>query len=54
MGNIICWGRVLPHRWFGGGLVVVSCFYAVVLRGSPNGQANVDDVDCDFRQLLAN
>ena len=31
----------------------VSCFYAVVVRGSHDGQANVDDVDRDFWRLLA-
>ena len=33
---------------------MVSCFYAVVVRESLDGQANVDDVDCDFRQISEN
>ena len=30
---------------------MVSCFYAVVVRGSPDSQANGDDVDRDFRKI---
>ena len=33
---------------------MVSYFYAVVVRGIPDGQATVDDVDRDFWRLLVN
>ena len=40
--------------WHIGGLVwevMIYCFYSVVVCGITDGQANVDDVDCDFRWL---
>ena len=47
MGKIICWSRVLPYRGLGQA-VIVSCFYAVVVYLSPDGQENVDDVGRGF------
>ena len=32
-------------------VVIVYCFYAVVVRGIPDGQANVDGMDCGFRRV---
>ena len=34
-----------------GRAVMVSCFYWVFARGSPDGQASVDDMDRDFRRI---
>ena len=34
--------------------VMVSCFYWVVARGSPDGKVSVDDVDREFWKLLEN
>ena len=50
MEDIICWSRVLPHRGLGR-VFFSSCFYWVVARGSPDVQASVDGVDCEFQQI---